>query len=88
MGHYFLGLAHLGNKDIQQAKNELAEAVKLNPDWTEPRLLLADLQLRTGAVDLAIEEAQEILKRDPKSVQASSDPWECLSPEEGYPEGK
>jgi len=44
--------------------------VKLNPDSAEPRLLLANLQLRAGTPDLAIEEAQEILKRNPKSPQA------------------
>jgi tetratricopeptide (TPR) repeat protein len=30
-GHYFLALAHLGNGDIQQGKNELAEAIKITP---------------------------------------------------------
>ncbi len=70
MGHYLLGLAHLGNKDIQQAKTSLIEAVKLNPQWSEARLMLADLYFKTGAFDLAIEEAQEILKADPNSIQA------------------
>jgi len=51
-GHYFLGLAHLGNKDVQRAKAELDEVVKLNPNWIEARLTLADLHLRTGAVIL------------------------------------
>jgi tetratricopeptide (TPR) repeat protein len=41
MGHYLLGLGHLGNKDIQQAKTEPVEAVKLNPQWNEARLTLA-----------------------------------------------
>jgi Tfp pilus assembly protein PilF len=57
MGHYSLGLAHLGNRDIQQAKAELAEAVKLNPNWNEARIVLAEVNLETGAFDLAIQEA-------------------------------
>jgi len=54
MGHHFLGLAHLGNRDIQQGKTALAEAVKLNPNWIEGRLLIADIHLRTGALDLEL----------------------------------
>ncbi len=78
-GHYYLGLAYLGNNNVQQAKTELAEAVKLNPRWVEARLILGDLYLRTGAVDLAIEEGNEILKINPNSVQGSFTRWECLS---------
>jgi tetratricopeptide (TPR) repeat protein len=70
MGHYYLALAHMGNKDIQQAKTELAEAVKLNPRYIEARLVLADLQAKSGAQDLAIEQAQEILKLNPQVTQA------------------
>ncbi len=70
LGHHFLGLAYLANRDVQQAKSELTEALKLNPDWMEARVLLADLHLRTGAPDLAIEEAQKVLEKDPKSSQA------------------
>lgn len=66
-----MGLAHLGNKDIQQAKTEMTEAVNLNPGWSEPRFLRADMTLQAGAFDLAIEDAQEILKNEPKSYRAT-----------------
>ena len=59
-----------GIKDVQQAKTALGEAVKLNPNWNEARLLLADINLKTGGFDLAIEGAQEILKKDSGSIQA------------------
>jgi len=31
MAHYFTAMAHSGKRNTQQAKTELAEAVKLNP---------------------------------------------------------
>lgn len=43
VGHYYLGLAQFGNRDVQQAKASITEAIKLNPRWLEPKLVLADL---------------------------------------------
>jgi len=50
----------------------LTEAVKLNPNWIEARLTVAELHLGTGAVDLALEEAREVLKRDPNRFRPVS----------------
>ncbi|MCK7506646.1 MAG: tetratricopeptide repeat protein [Desulfobacterales bacterium] len=46
MAHYLTALAHSGNRNIQQAKAALGEAIKLNPKWEQPRLLMADINFR------------------------------------------
>ena len=72
MAHYLIAMAHYGNRNMQQAKAALAEAVTLNPKAEEPRLLLAEIQLREGSAgqDQAIDGLNAVLKDHPGSVQA------------------
>ena len=57
--HYFSAMAHVGNRNIQQAKASLAEASKLNPKWDEPKLALAEMSLREGNTNEAIIQPAE-----------------------------
>ncbi len=68
--HYFLGLAYLANNDVQQGKGELGEAIRLDKGMGEARLALADVNLRTGNSQVALEEAERILQDNPDSYQA------------------
>ena len=57
--HYYLGLAHLQNGNIQLGRIALTEAMKQAPAYVEPRLALASLYLQTREFSLAIEAAQK-----------------------------
>lgn len=69
--HYLIALAHAGSKNNQQAKAELAEALTIDQNWREARLLLADLQLREGNYEQSIENLQALLKDSPNSIKAN-----------------
>jgi tetratricopeptide (TPR) repeat protein len=63
--HYQLALAHLQAGNVQQAKAELGEATKIAPSYREAIVRLAALNIQSGAVDLAIEDLQKLVARDP-----------------------
>src|SRR6266705_2807510 len=70
-GHQFLGLAFAAKNDVAQARRELTEAVKLNPNLAEARTALAAIHLAAGSFDLAIEEAQAALRLNPRNIKAA-----------------
>ena len=69
--HHFLGVAFLQKRQIVQAHDAFAEAVKLNPNLPESRLALARIYLAEGSADLAIEHAQAAIQLNPRNIQAA-----------------
>ena len=51
---YQLALAQLQAGSLQQAKAELKEAIRIAPAFVEPALLLAQLNIQTGAPQPAV----------------------------------
>ena len=69
--HHFLGIAFLQKRQLVQARDAFAEAVKLNPNLSESRTALAQIYLVEGSTDLAIEHAQAAIQLNPRNVQAA-----------------
>lgn len=74
--HRALGQAYGRQGDLRRAKTAVMESLKLQPESWETRLTLADLHLRSGAPDLALEEARVVLAdapRHPLALQLAGD---------------
>ena len=69
--HHFLGVAFMHKRQTVQARGAFTEAVKLNPNLSEPRTALAELLLAEGSPDMAIEQAQAAIQLNPRNVQAA-----------------
>ena len=68
---YQLALAHLQAGSPQQAKTELKEAVTIAPNFADAvLLLLAEITIRAGAAQSAIEDLERLLARQPKASAA------------------
>jgi tetratricopeptide (TPR) repeat protein len=67
--HYRLARAHLRLGELSQAQLELEEVRRLAPGSAPARLLLAELNLRSGEADSIIEDIGELVKEQP-SAQA------------------
>jgi len=69
-GHYFLGLAHLADHDLQQAKSAFSEALNQNPKDLRARTAMAEMHLQSRSFDLAITEAERVIESDPANIKA------------------
>jgi tetratricopeptide (TPR) repeat protein len=67
---YNLGRAHLARQNVQAARVQFEEAIKLRPDYLLPRITLAEIMLRSGEYGKVISMAQEVLGYDPMNVPA------------------
>lgn len=66
-GHYFiLGLAHLANKESEQAEQALAKATDLDKQNVQAWVALAQVQTTRGSVDKAAASYQRAIEADPK----------------------
>src|SRR5947209_8140371 len=68
---YQLGRAYLRNNNLNQAKAALEQAVSISPNYTDPILLLAEINLRSGHGDIVIEPMINLLKRRPDLKSAA-----------------
>ena len=68
--HYHLALAYLQNSDPPKAAASLAQAIALEPNFTEAILLLAELNLRKGDASAAIAAMSQLVKQHPRMAQA------------------
>jgi tetratricopeptide (TPR) repeat protein len=68
--HFWYGVIYSRRGEMEQAKQALAEALKYDANYLPARLILAELQNRTGAPDAALLNVQEVLKRNPRELQA------------------
>ena len=67
---YNLGRAHLAKQNVQAARVQFEEAIKIRPDYLLPRITLAEIMLRNKEWGKVIQMAQDILVYDPNSVPA------------------
>jgi tetratricopeptide (TPR) repeat protein len=67
---YNLGRAHLAKQNVQAARVQFEEAIKLRPDYLLPRITLAEIMLRNREYGKVLQMAQEILSYDAMSVPA------------------
>jgi tetratricopeptide (TPR) repeat protein len=68
--HHQLALAHLQAGNVQQARLELRETMKLAPAFVEAGVLLAQLDVQSGAVRAAIEDLGRLIARRPDAAAA------------------
>ncbi|MBI9088818.1 MAG: tetratricopeptide repeat protein [Desulfobacterium sp.] len=68
--HYFMALCQTRLNRNEQAKSSAMKAVELNPNYTNARLLLADIHYQERSYGLAQEQAQTVLKRNPSDYRA------------------
>jgi tetratricopeptide (TPR) repeat protein len=67
---YHLALAHFANKDGESGRAALSEALKIDPGYRDARLLLAEISLRGGNYDAALEESGKVLRERPDDYLA------------------
>jgi len=65
-----LGEALAARGEMEQARLQFSEAIKLRPNYIQPRLSLARIHLAAGAYPLAVQMADEILALTPNNPQA------------------
>lgn len=73
VAHYELGRAYLasGRSDAREAaRQQFEKAISLRPDFPNPRIGLAQLQVTHGEYQAALDSVDEILRRDPGNVSA------------------
>ena len=68
--HYQLALAHLQAGNVAQAKISLQDAKTNASGFVDAQLLLAELNIRTGNIDPAIEELEGVIEKQPKIGRA------------------
>jgi tetratricopeptide (TPR) repeat protein len=69
VAHFNLGRAHLGNNQIEQARQEFDKAVELRPDYVVARLAQTQVALTRGDTEGALHDADELLRYVPNSVE-------------------
>ena len=72
---YQLALAHLQAGSVQQAKAELKEATTIAPNFVEAVLLLAELNIQTGAVHPAIEDLERAHRPPAADARGATCSW-------------
>ena len=68
---YQLARAYLKNNEINQARTALDQAISANPNYTDPILLLAELNLRSGHADMVIKPMTDLLRKTPELRNAA-----------------
>ena len=68
---YQLARAYLKNNNPNQAKLTLEEAVSTNPGYLDAVLLLAEINIRAGHGESAIEPLTRVLRTDPEQRRAA-----------------
>jgi len=73
VAHFQLGRAYLasGRQDGREAaRQQFERAIQLQPTLLQPRIGLAELQVRHGEYEAALDTVQTILQRDPGNLNA------------------
>ncbi len=68
--HYFMALCQTRLDRNEQGKASALKAVELNPNYIQARLLLADIHYRDSSYELAIQQAEAVLKSVPSDYRA------------------
>ena len=67
--HYYLALAFQKQGDSGLAESQAREAVRLNPDLTIARMLLAQMELQSGDRDHALDDLKRVIASKPPVLQ-------------------
>lgn len=67
---YNLGRALLARQDVQAARVQLEEAIRIQPDYVLPRITLAQIMLQNREYPKVVQMAQEILTYDQANLPA------------------
>jgi tetratricopeptide (TPR) repeat protein len=70
VAHSSLGAAYERADRLDEAVPQLAEAVRIRPGWSRPRIRLADVLARQGLPEQAVPHYQEALRREPGHTRA------------------
>lgn len=70
--YYQMALLNEKNRQFTEMKENLAKTVELAPTFTQARLQLGKVQLLLGEDDLAMQQADYVLKEAPKNIEALS----------------
>src|SRR5260221_4125770 len=65
-----LALAHLGSQDRSKAASDLQEALRLNPNYTQAALLLAELNIQNGEPAAAVASLYTLVQKQPDLTRA------------------
>src|SRR5262245_14872303 len=68
---YQLARAYLKNNNPNQAKLALEQTVSRNPGYLDALLLLAEINIRTGHGEAAVEPLKRVLQADPEQRRAA-----------------
>jgi tetratricopeptide (TPR) repeat protein len=71
--HYNLGRAYMAaseSQNLDQARIQFQEAVKIAPRYTPAKLALGELQMARGENSSAVQTAEEVLQSDPTNLPA------------------
>jgi tetratricopeptide (TPR) repeat protein len=63
---YELAQAYLKNNNLNQARTVLDQVISANPNYVDPILLLAEINLRSGHGEAVIEPLTRLLNRSPE----------------------
>jgi tetratricopeptide (TPR) repeat protein len=68
--HFYLGRALILAGDVERGAASLKEATRLDPDFPEAVLLLAEIDVRRGNTGPAISSLTRLIKQQPQNSQA------------------
>jgi Flp pilus assembly protein TadD len=67
--HYLLGVTHLAQNHILEAKDHLEEAVRLKADWSQSQYYLGYTYAQLGRKAEALVHFTEAVKLDPENAE-------------------
>ena len=68
--YYSLGVIATSTGDVAGAMERLTAAIRYSPSYVEARLLLADMQRRTGRAEAALAQYDEVVRLNPRAAAA------------------
>jgi tetratricopeptide (TPR) repeat protein len=71
LAHRALGNELLRQERIDEATDHFEEAARLAPEWSAPRLGLADVEVKRGRTLRALQLYEQVLLRDPNDTEAA-----------------
>jgi len=67
--YYLRGLVYVALKNDEQARKDLEKAVSKNKSFADARLELAELLIRSGKLDEAMDHCSEVIERDDRNTE-------------------
>jgi len=71
LAHRALGNELLRQERVEEAAKHFEEAARLAPEWSAPRLGLADVEVKRGRTQRALRIYEQALMRDPNDTEAA-----------------